>query len=61
MEPVDLKKARKEAADAAEEVKNVSKDMVENMKAQIQKNPWPYIGGFAAAGLLLGFLLGRRK
>ena len=58
MEPVDLNKARKEAS---EEAKQTAQDVLETMKSQIQKNPWAYIGGFAAAGLLLGFLLGRRK
>jgi len=29
--------------------------------SHVHRNPWPYIGGTAAIGLLLGYILGRNR
>lgn len=41
--------------------KQKAADMANDVDKDIHKNPWPYIGGVAAAALISGFLLGRTR
>ena len=56
-----LSRVRQAAGEAielgGERVKQVASDMDEKVK----ENPWPYIGGVAIGGLLLGFILGASR
>ena len=36
-------------------------DVAGDIDGSVHRNPWAYIGGTAAAALLLGFLLGRSR
>lgn len=36
-------------------------DIATGVDKSVHKNPWAYVGGAAAAGLVLGFLLGRSR
>ena len=36
-------------------------DVATDIDKSVHKNPWAYIGGAAAAALVLGFLLGRSR
>jgi ElaB/YqjD/DUF883 family membrane-anchored ribosome-binding protein len=36
-------------------------DVATDIDKSVHKNPWAYIGGAAAAAMLLGFLLGRSR
>jgi ElaB/YqjD/DUF883 family membrane-anchored ribosome-binding protein len=38
-----------------------SKEIAGTIDDQVHRNPWPYIGGAALGGLLLGFILGRKS
>jgi len=37
-----------------------SREIAQNLDRHVRKNPWLYVGGMAAAGLLLGYLAARR-
>jgi len=54
-------KMQKETADAYRRSKEKIQDVLSEVDESVHKNPWPYIGGAAAAALLLGYLLGRAK
>ena len=36
-------------------------DAAEDIDKRVHHNPWPYIGGAAVAGLIVGLLLGRSR
>jgi ElaB/YqjD/DUF883 family membrane-anchored ribosome-binding protein len=38
-----------------------TRDLARDVDRHVRNNPWPYIGGMAAAGLLLGYALGHRR
>ena len=55
-----------EAADAAEapEVGTMArkaKELAGTVDESVHQNPWAYIGGAAAVGVLIGYILGRNK
>ena len=56
-----LGNVRRLAQDSIEEGQERFGQVVEDLDAEVRKNPWPYIGGTAAAALLLGFILGNSK
>ncbi len=37
------------------------RETVALLDKEVRKNPWPYLGGAAAAALLVGFILGNSK
>lgn len=38
-----------------------AREVAQNVDKSVHENPWPYIGGAAAVGVLLGFVLGRSR
>ena len=44
-----------------EAVAGTAKKAVSTVDDSVHEHPWPYIGGAALGGLILGFLLGRRR
>lgn len=60
-----LADVRKHAVEAAAHAKDVSiekaREMAGDVDKHVHRNPWPYIGGVAAIGLLLGYILGRNR
>lgn len=59
---VNLKTAVVEGAVRAKDVTaEKTRVAVEAVDENIHKNPWPYVGGAAALGLLLGYILGRKR
>ena len=57
--------AKELALQAAAEVKEASiekaRELARNVDKNVHHNPWPYIAGSAAVGLLLGYILGRNR
>lgn len=49
------------AAEKFEAGKQKAVDVATDINESVHANPWAYVGGAAAAGLLLGFLLGRSR
>jgi ElaB/YqjD/DUF883 family membrane-anchored ribosome-binding protein len=58
--------------DVLEEVKRVAQEriaegrekveeVISDVDSQVKRNPWPYIGGAAAAALLVGYIMGSSK
>lgn len=60
-----LSDAGKHAVKAAAHAKDVgvekAREMAGDVDKHVHRNPWPYIGGTAAIGLLLGYILGRNR
>ena len=60
-----LSKARQHVVASATHARDVGIEKARAVAADVDKavrcNPWPFIGGMAAAGLLLGYLLGRDR
>ena len=60
-----LSDARKHAVDAAVHAKDVSvekaREIAHDVDKSVHHNPWPYIGGSAVVGILLGYILGRSR
>ena len=60
-----LDTAKKRAVDAAVHAREVSQEKAQeiarNVDENVHRNPWPYIGGAAVGGLLLGYILGRKN
>ena len=54
-----------EVRETVEETLRQSEDAIRESAAELEKevrkNPWPFLGGAAAAALLLGFILGNSK
>ncbi|OGV69457.1 MAG: hypothetical protein A2283_16355 [Lentisphaerae bacterium RIFOXYA12_FULL_48_11] len=60
-----LSNARKHAVEAAVHAKDVgvekAREIAIDADKTVHNNPWPYIAGAAAIGLLLGYILGRNR
>ncbi len=60
-----LSDARKHAVEAAAHAKEVgvekARELAGEVDESVHRNPWPYIGGTAVVGLLLGYVLGRDR
>ena len=60
-----LADAKRQAAEAAARVKDVSVEkaceIAHDVDKNVHQNPWAYIAGTAAVGVLLGFILGRSR
>ena len=60
-----MSNAGKHAVDAAIHAKDASVEKVREVAHDVDKNvhtnPWPYVAGTAAVGLLLGYILGRNR
>ena len=60
-----LAEAKAHAAEAAAHAKDVAVDkaceVARGVDKNVHQNPWAYIGGTAAIGLLLGYILGRNR
>ena len=60
-----LMNAKTQAFDAVAHAKDVSVEKAREIAADVDEsvhvNPWPYIAGTAAVGLLLGYILGRNR
>ena len=60
-----LSDARKHAVEAAVHAKDVSgekaREIASDVDMSVHRNPWPYVGGAAVVGLLLGYILGRNR
>ena len=60
-----LANAKEHALEAAAHAKDVSVEKAREIAHDVDKNahqhPWVYIAGSAAVGLLLGYILGRRR
>ena len=60
-----LSDVRKHAVDAALHAKDVgvekAREIANDVDKNVHRNPWPYIAGTAAVGLLVGYLLGRNR
>jgi ElaB protein len=52
--------AKSNLGNAQEKVYSSSKDAMDNADRYVQENPWQAVGIGAAAGLVLGLLLGRK-
>jgi ElaB/YqjD/DUF883 family membrane-anchored ribosome-binding protein len=60
-----LSDVAKRAAAAAAHAKDISvekaREVARDADESVHKNPWPYIGGTAVVGVLLGYILGRNR
>ena len=60
-----LSDARKHAVEAATHAKDVTiekaSEIAHDVDKNVHRNPWPFIGGTAVVGLLLGYILGRNR
>ncbi len=53
--------AQKRAAEALRHAKEIGEEKAKAVDEHVHENPWAYIGGAALTGLLLGYILGRKK
>jgi ElaB/YqjD/DUF883 family membrane-anchored ribosome-binding protein len=60
-----LGNAKDHALHAAAHAKEVgvekAREIAHDVDKSVHQNPWPYIAGAAAVGVLLGFILGRNR
>ena len=56
-----LNRVRQQANEALEVGGERAKQMASDVDEKVKENPWPYIGGVAIGGLLLGFILGASR
>jgi len=60
-----LSDAKDHAVEAAIHAKDVgvekAREFAHDVDKKVHHNPWPYVGGAAAVGLLLGYILGRDR
>lgn len=60
-----LSAASTHAVEAAAHAREVgvekARELAGDVDVLVRRNPWPYIGGTAAIGLLLGYILGRNR
>jgi ElaB/YqjD/DUF883 family membrane-anchored ribosome-binding protein len=53
--------ARDQAFEAAAHARDVGVEKARDVDKNVHQNPWPYLGGAAVIGLLLGYILGRNR
>ena len=62
---VSLANAKNQALDAVMHAKDAGvekvRDVARDVDKNVRQNPWPYIAGVAAVGLLGGYILGRNR
>ena len=56
-----LTAVKKRAVETAAQAKEYGLEQAKQVDANVHQNPWPYIGGAAGVGLLLGYILGRNN
>lgn len=56
-----LNRVKRLATDTLEDGQERIVQAAQDVDKQVRKNPWPYIGGAAAAALFLGYLMGRSR
>lgn len=60
-----LANAKHHALDAVTHAKDVgiekARDIARDVDKSVHQNPWPYLAGTAAVGLLFGYILGRNR
>jgi len=60
-----LSDAKKHAVNAAVHAKDIgvekAREIASDVDKNVHRNPWPYVGGMAVIGLLLGYILGRNR
>ena len=60
-----LSDAGKHAVEATVHAKDVgvekAREIAHDVDKSVHRNPWPYIAGTAAGGLLIGYILGRNR
>ncbi len=60
-----LAQAKQRAIEAAAHAKELAeikaKELAGTVDESVHQNPWAYIGGAAAVGVLIGYILGRNK
>lgn len=60
-----LSDASKHTVKAATHARDVgvkkTRKLASDVDKSVRRNPWPYIGGTAVVGLLLGYILGRNR
>ena len=60
-----LSEAGKHAVEATAHARDIGVDKAREIAGDVDKNvhrnPWPYIGGMAVVGLLLGYILSRNR
>lgn len=60
-----LSDAGRQAVKAATHARDVSvekaRELAGDADKHVHRNPWPYIGGAAVVGVLLGYILGRNR
>ncbi|MFZ4394360.1 MAG: DUF883 family protein [Kiritimatiellia bacterium] len=60
-----LANAKQHALDAVVHAKDAgvekARDIARDVDQRVHQNPWPYLAGSAAAGLFIGYLLGRNR
>lgn len=56
-----LDRAKRIAVERFEESQEKVTEAVSELDREVKKNPWPYIGGAAAAALLVGYAMGSSR
>ncbi len=56
-----LARGEKRAVEAAIQAKEFGIKKAKEVDERVHDNPWPYIGGAALIGILVGFILGRKN
>ncbi len=60
-----LSSAKERTLEAATRAKDATiekaREVACNVDKNVHENPWPYIGGAAVGGVLLGYILGRNR
>ena len=54
-------RGEKRAVDAAMQAKDFGVRKAKEVDEHVHDNPWPYIGGAAVVGILIGYILGRKN
>jgi ElaB/YqjD/DUF883 family membrane-anchored ribosome-binding protein len=56
-----LEDVKRMAADRIAEGREKVEEVISDVDTKVRQNPWPYIGGAAAAALLVGYIMGSSK
>ena len=54
-------RGQKRAVEAAAQAKEFGIKKAKEVDEHVHDNPWPYIGGAALVGILVGYILGRKN